>query len=92
MQVLKSSQFLEQVNISPQNLENGDFLGGPVAKNLPSNAGDMGSIPGQGTKIPQASQQGQVKWNSMHTPMSTSSPYAALVGMQAFISSRHDAT
>ena len=25
--------------------------GGPVIKNLPCNAGDMGSIPGQGTKI-----------------------------------------
>ena len=24
----------------------GDFPGGPVAKNLPSNAGDPGSIPG----------------------------------------------
>ena len=30
----------------------GDFSGGPVAKNLPSNAGDKGLIPGQGTKIP----------------------------------------
>ena len=30
----------------------GDFPGGPVAKNLPSNAGVMGSIPGWGTKIP----------------------------------------
>ena len=29
----------------------GDFPGGPVVKNLPSNAGDMSSIPGQGTKI-----------------------------------------
>ena len=27
-----------------------DFPGGPVVKNLPSNIGDMGSIPGQGTK------------------------------------------
>ena len=27
------------------------LLGGPVVKNLPSNAGDVGSIPGQGTKI-----------------------------------------
>ena len=26
--------------------------GGPVVKNLPFNAGDAGSIPGQGTKIP----------------------------------------
>ena len=28
--------------------------GGPVIKNLPSNAGDMGSIPGWGTKISHA--------------------------------------
>ena len=32
----------------------GDFPGGPVVKNPPSNAGDVGSIPGQGTKIPHA--------------------------------------
>ena len=30
------------------------FLGGPVVKNPPSNAGDSGSIPGQGTRIPHA--------------------------------------
>ena len=29
-----------------------DFSGGPGVKNLPSNAGDMDSIPGWGTKIP----------------------------------------
>ena len=29
-----------------------DFPGGPVVENLPFNAGDAGSIPGQGTKIP----------------------------------------
>ena len=29
-----------------------DFPSGPVAKNLPSHAGNMSSIPGQGTKIP----------------------------------------
>ena len=29
-----------------------DFPGGPVVKNLPSNAGDMGSIPVWGTKMP----------------------------------------
>ena len=34
-----------------------DFLGGPVVKNLPSNAGDAGSIPGWGTKIPHAAGQ-----------------------------------
>ena len=35
----------------------GDFPGGPLVKNLPCNTGDMGSIPGGGTKIPQASGQ-----------------------------------
>ena len=29
-----------------------DFPGGSVAKNLPSNAGDMSSVPGWGTKFP----------------------------------------
>ena len=33
---------------------NRDFPGGPVVKNPPSNGGNVGSIPGQGTKIPQA--------------------------------------
>ena len=31
-----------------------DFPGGPVVKNLPYNAGYVGSISGQGTKIPHA--------------------------------------
>ena len=35
----------------------GDFPGGPVVKNLPSNAGDEGLIPGLGTKIPHALEQ-----------------------------------
>ena len=34
--------------------EERDFPCGPVVKNPPSNAGDMGSISGQGTKIPHA--------------------------------------
>ena len=34
-----------------------DFSGGPVVKNPPFNAGDLGSIPGQGTKIPNAVRQ-----------------------------------
>ena len=32
----------------------GDFPGGPVVKNPPSNAADAGSIPGWGTRIPHA--------------------------------------
>ena len=35
----------------------GDFPGGPVVKNLPANAGDVGWIPEWGTKIPQASEE-----------------------------------
>ena len=38
-------------------MEPRDFPGGPVIKNPPSNAGDMGSIPGRGTKIPHAAGQ-----------------------------------
>ena len=34
-----------------------DFPGGPVVKNPPSKAGDQGSIPGLGAKIPHASRQ-----------------------------------
>ena len=34
-----------------------DFPGGPVVKNLPSNAGDTSSIPGRGSKIPHAAEQ-----------------------------------
>ena len=34
-----------------------DFPGGPGVKNPPSNAGDVGSTPGRGTKIPHATGQ-----------------------------------
>ena len=34
-----------------------DFPGGPVVKNPLSNAGDTGSSPGRGTKIPHAAEQ-----------------------------------
>ena len=34
--------------------QGGDFLGGPMIKNPPSYAGDVGSIPGWETKIPHA--------------------------------------
>ena len=40
-----------------QNDVSRDFPGGPVVKNPPYNAGDTGSIPGQGTKIPHAAGQ-----------------------------------
>ena len=34
-----------------------DFPGGPVVENPPYNAGDIGLVPGQGTKIPHAAGQ-----------------------------------
>ena len=34
-----------------------DFFGDPVAKNLPCNAEDVGSIPSHETKIPHAAEQ-----------------------------------
>ena len=37
--------------------EFGDFPGGPVVKNLPSNAREMGSSIGRGTKITHAREQ-----------------------------------
>ena len=40
-----------------KNTKQGDFPGGPVVKNPPSNAGDVGSIPGWGAKIPHATGQ-----------------------------------
>ena len=40
-----------------KNRLNWDFPGSPEVKNLPCTAGDSGSIPGQGTKTPHASEQ-----------------------------------
>ena len=52
-------KFLETYNFTRLNQKetNRDFPGGPVVNNLPYNAGDKGSIPGQGTKIPHAARQ-----------------------------------
>ena len=58
-----------------------DFPGGPLVKNPPSNAGDVGSTPGRRIKIPQATQLSQkkkkkalgsplvVQWLRIHLPM-----------------------
>ena len=40
-----------------KNAMHGEFPGGPVAKNLPSNARDTGSISAQGAKISYAKEQ-----------------------------------
>ena len=40
-----------------QKTERGDFPRGPVVRNLPFNAEDVVSSPGEGTKIPHAAEQ-----------------------------------
>ena len=49
---------VEVPSISLFNIGSWDFPGGPVVKNQPSNAGNMGSIPGRGTKISHTSGPG----------------------------------
>ena len=41
-----------QLKSRTEKLIPGDFPGGPVVQNPPRNAGDIGSIPGLGAKIP----------------------------------------
>ena len=50
---MRSSDLSQSGKVAPTR----DFPGGTVVKNQPSNAGDMGSIPGRGTKIPHAAGQ-----------------------------------
>ena len=51
----QDKSFLPSTRISDhKTVQNGNFPGGLVVKNLPSYAGDAGWIPGQGTKIPHA--------------------------------------
>ena len=51
----------------------GDFPGGPVVKNPPSNAGDKCSIPGHGTKIPHATKTQHSQNNNNNTKKKTHS-------------------
>ena len=56
---------------SLKNMNPGGSPSGPVVKNLSSNAGDVGSIPGRGTKIPHA--MGQLnRYATTTEPMSCS--------------------
>ena len=40
--------WVRHVHIAIFKMDNQDFPGGPVVKNLPANAGDMGLMPGMG--------------------------------------------
>ena len=52
-----------------------DFPGGPALKNSPGNGEDMGSIPGEGTKILHASKQlsphAEITWAKLGSPCAT---------------------
>ena len=54
---IQTSLHLRATETDSLAVEPWDFPGGPVVKNLPCNAGDVGSIPGQGTKIPHDTKQ-----------------------------------
>ena len=49
--------FFKKVFICILKHTTGDFSGGPVVKNLPSNGGNLDSVPGRETKIPHAKGQ-----------------------------------
>ena len=57
MTAVFSSESIITLNMNGLNTPTRDFSGAPVVKNLPSKAGDTGSIPGPGTKIPRAAGQ-----------------------------------
>ena len=70
--------------IVPVKNKNRDFSGGPVVKKPPSSAGDMGSIPGRGAKIPHAVGQlspctatTETTCSGAHAPQLERSPRAA---------------
>ena len=55
-EVLRSLGPATMSTVNSQMVQKGS-QGSPVVKNLPSNAGDAGSIPSQGAKIPHAKEQ-----------------------------------
>ena len=54
MQIKTMMYHLTPVRMDIKKFTSRNFPGGLVVKNLPSNAGDVSSIPGQGTKISHA--------------------------------------
>ena len=55
-----------------------DVPGGPVVKNPPCNAGDVGSIPGLGTEIPQALGQLSSHTATTEAAIQLESPWTAV--------------
>ena len=57
-------QAKKKKKIAKKNVAEEDFPGGPVVKNLSSNAGDVGLIPGWKTKIPPDTRQQSLQAHS----------------------------
>ena len=57
-----------------------DFSGGPVVKNLCSNAGDMGLIPGRGIKIPLITWCGRKKRTDIAALVQRKAKFSSTVG------------
>ena len=65
-----------------KSLQRGDFSSSPVVKTSPSNAGGVGSIPGWGTKIPNAVWMQPSKKKSLLKGLGLLLPSALLLSQQ----------
>ena len=57
-----------------------DFPGGPVVKNLPTNAGDMGLIPGLG-KSPGGGNGNPLQYSYLENPMDREAWHVSVCGV-----------
>ena len=56
------------------------FLGGSVVKNLPANAGDIGSVPGSG-RSPEGGNGNPLQYSYLGNPMDRGAWWAAVHGV-----------
>ena len=67
----------------------GDLPGGPVVKNPHSNARDMGTTPGQGTKIPHAVRQLSLTCTTTEKPVHCNAEPSAAKKQKIISTRRH---
>ena len=56
------------MNVQVSKVLTGDFPGSPVAENLPCYVGDVSSVPGWGTKMPDALEQLERPYTALKDP------------------------
>ena len=67
-------------------MESREFPGGPAVRTRRFHCHGQGSIPGQGTKVPQAAQHGQKRWNPIfHLLLSLLLIIASLVFVKCYL-------